>query len=307
MKIDRLLGITMHLLNRDKVCARTLAEKFEVSQRTIQRDIESLNLAGIPVSSTSGTNGGYEIIDSFKINKSITSTEDYLLIVTALKGLCSAYNNQKLEATIDKVLLSSFHNTDMKQKMFLDFKVLREGNNNDEYLKFIENSIGEEKSICFDYTNADNAITHRIVEPLAITYKWYSWYLLGYCTNRCDYRLFKLSRIENLEKTQRNFTKAHKSPDILLFEQEKGDNRQYYDIKLLCKKKAKIQILEYIKGKIINEYDNGDFLLALHVPKNERMWFSILLGFGNNITVIEPDELKNRLKEKAIEILNLYH
>lgn len=306
MKIDRLLGITMYLLNRDIVSARTLAEKFEVSQRTIQRDIESLSLAGIPVTSLPGAYGGYEIMDSFKLNKQISNSEDYLFIITALKGLCSAYDNQKLDATIEKILLASNPNVSGKQKMFLDFKILREGKNTDDYIKLVDNSIDEEKAIVFDYTNADNKSTHRIVEPIALTYKWYSWYLLGYCTGRCDYRLFKLNRMDNLEKIEIPFTIKHESADFLLTEMEGKDTRQYCNIKLLGRKEVRKQILEYLNGKVIYEYDNGDFLLEMHVPDNERMWFSILLGFGDSVTVAEPEELRTRLREKAMEIINLY-
>ena len=104
MKIDRLLGIVIYLLNRDIVSANALSERFEVSVRTIQRDIETLNLAGIPVTSLQGVNGGYGIIDSFKLERQIANTEDYLFIIIALTGMSSAYNSKNLEATLEKLL-----------------------------------------------------------------------------------------------------------------------------------------------------------------------------------------------------------
>lgn len=307
MKIDRLLGIVVYLLNRDVVSARILADKFEVSQRTIQRDIESINLAGIPIISLAGANGGYKILDSFKLNNQISNSDDYMFILTALKGLGSAYDNRKLDLTLEKILHTSIHNNELQQKLFLDFTVVREDPNTSPLIKLIESAIDEKRAVSFDYTNADNYPTHPLVEPIALTYKWYAWYLLGYCTERQKYRLYKLHRIKNLEKTQIPFATTHQSGDVLLAEQEKNDSRRYYRIKLLCKKDARIQVSEYLKGQIVEELNNGDCILSMHVPANERMWFSLLLGFGDQITVIEPDELRIRLADKAKEILNLYH
>lgn len=306
MKIDRLLGITIYLLNRNTVNARELADKFEVSLRTIQRDIDALNLAGIPVLSLSGVHGGYKIVDNFKLEKQITNTQDFLYILTALKGLSSGYESQKLQNIIEKVNLSSPKNTEEKQKLFLDLKVLHEGKNTDSKVKLLEKAIDENKAVSFNYTNAENNTNHRIVEPIALTYKWYSWYLLGYCTHKHDYRMFKLVRIDDPEETRLSFTKMHPPAERLLSQMEKEDLRSYYDIKLLCCKKVKKQVSEYLNGKITHEYKNGDFIFEMHMPKSERMWFSILLGFGNEITVLEPEELKSRIKEKAIEIVSLY-
>lgn len=127
MKIDRLLGIVIYLLNRDIVSGNALAEKFEVSIRTIQRDIETLNLAGIPISAMQGINGGYCIIDSFKLDKQITSTEDYQFIITALMGMNSAYNNKKLETTLEKLLNISKQEQSISSKVKLDFSVSEKG------------------------------------------------------------------------------------------------------------------------------------------------------------------------------------
>jgi predicted DNA-binding transcriptional regulator YafY len=102
----------MYLLNRNVVTAKELAEQFEVSVRTIVRDIEALTIAGIPISSSTGAAGGYEIIDTFKLNKQITTIDDYLYIITAVKGMCSAYDNKKINATLEKLLTAGHYNDD---------------------------------------------------------------------------------------------------------------------------------------------------------------------------------------------------
>lgn len=134
MKIERLLGIVVYLLNRDFVNANTLAEKFEVSTKTIQRDIETLNLAGIPITSMKGTNGGYGILDSFKMDKQMASMEDYQLIISALRGMSSAYNNKKIETTLEKILNVSKQEKCNNTRVKIDFSASREWKNIDEYI-----------------------------------------------------------------------------------------------------------------------------------------------------------------------------
>ena len=244
MKIERLLGIVVYLLNRDIVNANTLAEKFEVSTRTIQRDIETLNLAGIPIISMQGINGGYGIMDSFRLEKQITSTEDYQFIITALMGMNSAYNNKKLEATLEKLLSVSKQEQSTGSKVKFDFSVSLEGNTIDGYLRVIENSIDEEKAIEFQYSNAYGDKTFRVVEPVGVIYKWYAWYMLGYCCKKKDYRFFKVVRMRNLKKLEKTFSIGHEDFDSLLAKQEKQDNRQYMNVKLLCKEEIRVSIEE---------------------------------------------------------------
>ncbi len=135
MKIDRLLAITMFLLNRETVSASALAERFEVSKRTIQRDIDTLNQAGIPITSVYGVEGGYEIMDGFKLTKQIAGVDDYLNIIIALKGLSTAYESQKINETLDKALYAMQGG---EQQIFIDFSAAREGTLVNEYLHIIE-------------------------------------------------------------------------------------------------------------------------------------------------------------------------
>lgn len=303
MKIDRLIGITMYLLNRKIVTARALANKFEVSIRTIVRDVETLSMAGIPISSSTGAGGGYEILDTFKLDKQITNTDDYQSVITALKGICSAYDNKKLEATLEKLLAANKQN---EQRVFIDFTVAREGENIPKYVRMLEEAVSSENQVEFDYTDSTGKMRHRKVEPLALSFKWYAWYLFGYCLYKNTYRVFKLSRISDLVITKTSYSHLHENISQLLEEQWSKDSRVNWDIKLFCRAEVKIPVLEYLKGKIIEEHENGDFMLAINYPENERMWFSLLLGFGDSVEVLEPQVLRDRLLQKACEIQNLY-
>ena len=305
MKIDRLIGITMYLLNRNVVSARELAERFEVSVRTIVRDIGALSIAGIPISSSTGASGGYEILDTFKLNKQITTMEDYFFIITALKGMCSAYDNKKINLTLEK-LLTAGHYKDEEQRVFIDFGVVREGGNIPEFVREIEEAIHKKSIVEFDYTDSTGQISHRRVEPLALNYRWYAWYLLAYCTEKNDYRFFKLNRITYLNVTNKSINCEHGNVPELLEKKWSNDTRRYIPMKLLCKAEVRVPVMEYMKGKVVEEYENGDFIIETRGIENERIWFSMLLGFGDSVKVLEPQEVIDMLKEKALQIQNLY-
>ncbi|MGE5654582.1 MAG: helix-turn-helix transcriptional regulator [Bacillota bacterium] len=303
MKIDRLIAITVHLLNRQTVSAAALAERFEVSKRTIQRDISTLSMAGIPIVSTHGSDGGYEIIDGFKLHKQIAGADDYQNIITALQGLATAYGNQKIQGTLEKILATS---PQSEQRVFVDLSAAREGSATDRNLKTIEAAIQSRTTLQIEYTSAGQHASCRVVEPLALTYQWYAWYLFAYCTTKQDYRLFKLARISHCAPSETRYSREHGNVEELLQRQLSSDSRRYLEIKLLCRREARQQILEYLNGQIIEEHASGDFIYSMHLPANERLWFSLLLGFGSQVQVIEPEELRVKLRAKAEEILSVY-
>lgn len=305
MKIDRLIGITMYLLNRNIVSAKELAKRFEVSVRTIVRDIESLSIAGIPIASSTGASGGYEILDTFKLNKQITTMEDYLFIITALKGMCSAYDNQKINTTLEKLLATGYYK-DEEQRVFVDFGVVKEGENIPEFVRKIEEAIHNKCIVEFEYTDSIGQKNHRAVEPVALSYRWYAWYLLAYCTVKNDYRFFKLNRLANLAVTNKPINCDHGNVPELLDKKWSNDARRYISIKLLCKANARVPIMEYMKGKIVEEGENGEFVLETYGMENDRMWLSLLMGFGDSVKVLEPQEVIDMLKEKTGQIQNLY-
>ncbi|MDD7794443.1 helix-turn-helix transcriptional regulator [Clostridium sp. 'White wine YQ'] len=306
MKIDRLLGIVIYLLNHNTVSATILAKKFEVSTRTIQRDIESLCLAGIPIISLHGVNGGYSIEDTFRLEKQITSSEDYQYITTALEGMKSAYRNDKLEDTLEKLLSITKRNVDIKPQIKLDLSTSREGNYVDEYVKIIDNAIKEERIIEFKYTNSYGDKSLKLVEPLAIIFKWYSWYMFGYSRDKKDYRLYKLVRMRNLKEITGFFSIKHENINKLLEEYEKQDNRIYMDVKILCKKEIRVSIEEYFPKGNIEELENKDFILSFRIPSTEIGWKGILLSYSNKIKILEPEELRDEFIIKAKEIIGVY-
>lgn len=301
MKIERLYAITVYLLNHGRTSAGKLAEHFEVSVRTIQRDIDSLCLAGIPIVSLHGAAGGYEISDRFRLDKELVTKDDYSYIRTALSGLVSATESRKAKEVLEKIAHMS---NSEDNGMILDFSVLREGEQHT--LQMLQRAVLKKRTVNFMYTNNNNETRMHSVEPLAVIYRWYAWYLLAYSKVKDDYRMYKLVRMSDLEITDQPFCKEHDSAERILKKNDKTDSRSYTDVVIKCKEKAKSRVMEYLKGRIIEELPDGAVLLKLTVVENEQLWIGNLLSLGNDVEVLEPERIRRRLAKAASEIVSLY-
>ena len=301
MKTDRLYAITVYLLNHGKTSATELSRNFEVSVRTIQRDIDSLCQAGIPVIATAGAAGGYEISDSFMLDKQLTTSDDYSYILTALQGLVSAISDPKAKSTLEKVSYMSNTNTN---GIILDFSVLREGD--DSAFQILQSAVLKKLAVSFTYTNNNNETHTHNVEPIAVIYKWYAWYLLAYSKVKNEYRIYKLIRMRNIKITDNPFTKEHEPAELILQKVDATDSRKYISILVKCKETIKARVIEYLNGVVIKEYSNGEYLMELTVVENEQFWFGSLLSFGDNVEILEPIEIRDRLVDAAKKILSLY-
>lgn len=304
MKTDRLLSIVIYLLNHDTVSAAKLAERFEVSKRTILRDMEQISLAGIPIQSLPGANGGYSIMEGFKLDGRLVSADEQASIITALKGFLSAYDHKRYSNVLEK--LSSILPVQQKQHIFLDFGASGENSEVQAKLANLEKAIQDSNTLRVSYVNAKGEASIRIVEPVALTYRWYAWYLLAYCQMKQDYRIFKLARMQRLEPTGAPYTKEHGDPAVLLDRAFQGSGSKCLQITLLCKAEVQIPLCEYLGGTITEVLDNGDFMMRIHASEDERMWFAMLLSFGDSVKVLEPKELQTRLTETAKKIITLY-
>lgn len=303
MKTDRLMAIILYLMNHDTVSASELAARFEVSRRTIQRDMEVLSQAGVPIVSVYGAEGGYGVMDGFRLTKQITGAEDYRNIITALRGLSTAYDSKELEETLHKARLSM---PGEAQRVFVDFSAAGEDPLVQKHLKAMNRAITDQTLLSIRYTAAGGTVSDRTVEPLALSLRWYAWYLFAYCREKQDYRLFKLQRIEACKAVPGSFSKKHGDTEALMAQSSLSDSRQQYRVRLRCRESVRSPVLEYLRGEVTREYENGGFELLLPEMPFERMWFSLLMGFGNAIEVLEPDSLRQMLKDRAEEITNLY-
>lgn len=300
MKIDRLMSITIFLLKHGRTSAAKLAEHFEVNSRTIIRDIDTLCQAGIPISSTYGVNGGYEILDTYVMDKQLVNHHDYKYIVSALKTMASAYENTKIQETIDKIeMLTKEKNAVIE----MDLSVAHENTDTNEAISILEGAIEQKRVVTFWYTNNEN-VSHQIkVEPVGVIYKWYNWYLVGYSLEHDDYRMYKLVRMENIVVTEEKVSKEHSIEAAM---KEKGDSQQITKIRAIGKACIKVKCREYLKMEIAKEYDNGDFEFYIQVPETETFWYGVFLSFGNKVKVIEPPNIIDKIKQSCQDILEIY-
>ena len=301
MKLERLYAITVYLLNHGRTSASELAKHFEVSLRTIQRDMDSLCLAGIPVISVAGAAGGYEISEKYKLDNGFATMDDYTNIQTALQGLISATGDSKAKHTLEKIIHVSNPNDN---SIILDFSVLQEGDRN--ALQLLQTAVYEKRTVTFTYTNNNCETRTHSVEPIAVIYRWYAWYLLAYSKVKNDYRTYKLARMSNLKVTDNPFTKEHESAGAVLKKIDQTDSRQYTEILIKCKEPARARVIEYLKGTVTEELPNGDAIIKATVVKNEHFWLGTLLSLSDSAEIIAPENIRRQLLESAEKIVSLY-
>jgi predicted DNA-binding transcriptional regulator YafY len=303
MKTDRLYALTLYLLNHGKSSASELAKHFEVSVRTIQRDIDALCQAGIPICAFTGTNGGYEILSDFKMNNQLASEDEYAYIATALNGLKSVTNNSVADELYEKITaISKNSNTGM----ILDFSVLREGD--EKLLQTLQSAVKNKQVVKFTYTNNGGETREHCVEPIAVIYKWYAWYMLAYNPVKQDYRTYKLVRMEDVYITEDKFCKEHMSAEEILNDCNSSYQRKDIStkVKMRCHGNAIHRIKEYLNGQLIEMFEDGTAIMEIHIVENEQWWIGVVLSLGNEVEVIEPEHIKQRIIECAKDILLSY-
>lgn len=303
MKTDRLYAMTLYLLNHGKASASELAKHFEVSVRTIQRDIDALCQAGIPIYAITGTNGGYEILSDYKMNSQLASEDEYAYMATAINGLKTVTNNPMADDIYEKITAMSNHSN---TGMILDFSVLREGDEN--LLQILQLAVKNKQVVKFSYTNNKGETRSHCVEPIAVIYKWYAWYMLAYNREKQDYRTYKLVRMEDTCITEDSFSKEHRSAQDILNECDNAYQGKEITTKisLRCHGNAIYRIKEYLNGKLLETLEDGTALMEIYVVENEQWWIGVVLSQGKDVEVIEPEHIKKRIIGYAKDILRLY-
>ena len=170
----------------------------------------------------------------------------------------------------------------------------------------LQTAAADHRTVEFMYTNNDNETRLHRVEPIAVIYRWYAWYLLAYSKVKDDYRTYKIVRMSNLKITDQPFIKEHEAVDVILEKTDRIDTRQYTDVLIKCKPWAKSRAVEYLRGTVLQELPNGDTLLKITVVENEHLWLGTLLSLGDNVEIIEPQTIRNKIINAAEKILLLY-
>ncbi|EPY2304546.1 helix-turn-helix transcriptional regulator [Clostridium sporogenes] len=294
MKIERLLGILFYIINRDNVSANNLAEHFNVSRRTILRDINTLTLAGIPIYSEIGSKGGYSINPNYKLNEKIIDNANSEYILLALQSLKSIYGERKVHETYEKVK-HIYSDKNNNYVLNIDFSIVNESRSIISYVSMLKEAIQHNKTVSFQYTNLNSDT--RIVKSniIHVFYKWYSWYAFGYDLEKSDFRMFKIVRMRNLEISEAYFDNDYDVAKLLDDYEEKRDKDNIY-VTIEYSKEIEALINEYFHGDVINVSERS-IVKKVTIKENDFIMFSIILGFGEKIKVLSPLSYQQRIKE----------
>ena len=297
MQINRLFEIIYILLQKQNVTAKELADKFEVSTRTIYRDVETLSSAGIPIYMSRGKGGGISLLPDFVLDKAVMTDEEKENILSSLRAV-SAVDLSDENKTLQK--FSSLLGESYADWIEVDFSSW--GNYNDETVLFqtLKTVIFKKKAVEFQYSNVKGEQSTRRVEPLKLCFKGGAWYLYGYCKDRLDYRFFKLRRIKKLEVTCDEV--EHKAPSRVLT-MENYFNQECVRLKLHLSYEMAYRVYEEFEH--YEKQQDGSFIAEIDYPKGEWIFYYILT-FGRHCKVLEPADIREEVKLQLHDMINFY-
>lgn len=291
MQESRLFKIIYYLMENGKSTAPELAEKLEVSIRTIYRDIDIISSVGVPIYVTTGRNGGIQIDDSFVLDRLILSDKEKEDIITALKSVSIV--DDRNSDTLSK--LSAIFNTKNEDWLEVDFS--RWGNKAQDNTMFqkLKEAIISRKMLCIVYANTRGEVIERVICPLKMVYKAKNWYIKSFCMNKSDFRIFKLTRIIQARDMEKNFSPME-------FPQEKKETKvNYENVILRFPQRMAYRIYDEFEVDEIHQDDNGDFIICAPMPIDEWL-IGYLLSFGSKVCIIEPKYLKKIVYNEAKKI-----
>ncbi len=306
MPQSTVFSILMILLSKRKVSRDYLAERFSVSKRTVSRYLSTLEDAGIPIESVPGINGGVAISDDFMLDKTVFSDAEIMRIKDALGKTADAYGDKVNAAIAEKLgcLQKSRENDSFAIKqddLYIDCDYNQAGILRPK-LKLLSQAIEQCRVCDIKYTDARGSVSYRAIEPHTLVFKNGAWYVYAMCNLRGDFRLFKISRIHDIRLTSKSFVKREGNLTEKL--ELEYYNEIYTDIEFEFFPTVAESIIDWLGESAVSE--RGTKLIAsAEVPLNSSL-YKHLLSFGSSIKIIAPAELKDKLKEEAKLMLDIY-
>lgn len=298
MKINRLIEIITILLNRRTVTATELADRFSVSARTIYRDVDALSSAGIPIYTDKGKGGGISLLEDYTLNKTMLSKSESESLILALKAM-GATDYPEADALLEKIG-SIFKDNMAHDWIEVDFESWSSKVNENNKFSKIRDAIVNSLVINFDYINGNGGKSNRNAEPVKLMFNAYTWYLIAYCHKRSEHRMFRLSRIKNVQLTDKHFSKR------TITEQEKQVvHPPLVELKLRCDEKVLNRLYDTFDEHFISSNNDGSFDLVVEIPEEEWI-YGFVLSFGNYTEVLEPKHIREEIRNRAKEVYEKY-
>lgn len=296
MQEGRLFGITYYLLEKGKATAPELAERFEVSVRTIYRDIDALSAAGIPVYAETGRNGGFCLMPGFILDRAALSEEEKQEILTAMRSVditkCEDDN-----ATLHK--LSALFGCNAEDWLAVDFSRWGDIRHDNEKFKLLKTAVIQRRHVRIAYAGASGAVSERIVQPLQLIYKARAWYLSAFCTKRQALRMFKLNRILESELLEERF--LPRTPEIL----EDVREAEPEPVTLRFPPDMAYRVYDEFEADQVTRLENGDLIATAPFPQDA--WLTgFLLSFGTQVDILAPAGLKETVARQVKRMYEKY-
>lgn len=308
MKVERLISIIMILLDKERISAQTLADRFEVSLRTIYRDIDAINMAGIPVRSISGVGGGIEIMPNYKIDRKTFSTNDLSAILMGLSNISNMMQSKELSNALAKVKsfipANSAKDIELKaNQIYIDLSPWMGGRDAQNYLEMIKKALHEKNNLSFDYADRYGNKTTRSVEPYQLVMKNSHWYVHGYCLKRNDFRLFRLFRMSNLQLEDTFFTPRDFEKPQLDFTNEVATMVETIQIRI--HQSVMDKVLDFCAYEQFAPDRDEHYIVDFPFIENDY-YYTILFSFGNKCECLEPQHIRTEMKRRVNELATMY-
>lgn len=290
MKSERLLEISLILLNRGMISSPELAERFGVSERTIYRDIEALCEAGIPVASFPGRNGGYGLVEGFRMDRQLLKPDELSALTTTLEGLSKAFDDPRWAQTIEKLKSLGTRSPDGRKKpedyLFIE---LDQGPRNRKWMSVMRTGIEEERIVSLRYLDVMGRESARKVEPYAMILWLQTWYLYAYCRLREGWRMFRMSRIRDATLERERFLARPVDLKSKPWEKESGGA----PIRLSLRFSPQVRVLaeDFFGPDGLMTEEDGWARVDANFPETEWL-YRFLLGFGKGVQVLGPESVR---------------
>lgn len=291
MQIHRLFEIVFLLLKRKTMTAGELAEHFDVSKRTILRDIDILSSSGIPVYTIQGKGGGISIMENYVLSRSILTDGEQEKILLALQGL-----NAAPQIGTDKLLqkLEGLFNKADTNWIEVDFSRWGQGPADNKKFDILKSAILNQMGITFDYISSSGERNGRNVYPLKLVFKSKAWYLQAFCTCRQDYRTFKINRMLKITNTDERFDQLYYNPPPI--EDTNTPSDSLVLVELVFAPHVMYRVYDEFDDGAIERGDNDYFRVTAKVPEDNWL-YSFLLSFGKDVSVVSPENVKLHLEK----------
>lgn len=311
MKIDRLLGILNVLANADRITIQELAERFEVSKRTIFRDLDTLDESGVPIVTYSGIGGGVAIIDGYKIKNNILSKNDIKNVFIGLNGLKSIDESDDLTNLMAKLIPEEINTVFSESDYVIDLSSWFKDSITQEKVAVLHKAIKNRNCINIEYISKSSH-SSRIVEPHKLVFKQSYWYLYAFCEDRQEFRLFKINRIVNLKIMNESFNcKEVERIDFRndfssgLFSSQ--DLTALFEVILEYDALNEFFLTERIDAKFFHRGSSSKEKGQIIFSASDLEWTTnLVFSLQDKVKVIAPVELKEAIKIRIKRIYELY-